>query len=65
MGLEKDGIRDVNKNYGVRETNGKYGAINPLPYIENASALQAAGLIRQIGEMTAKVAQFIADYIRK
>lgn len=27
MGLEKDGIRDVNKNYGVRETNGKYGGV--------------------------------------
>ncbi len=27
MTLEKDGIRNVNKNYGTRETNGKYGGV--------------------------------------
>lgn len=48
----------------ILQTNGYNGAIDPLPYMENYSALQYAGLIRQITELTAKIANLLADKLR-
>mgnify|MGYP001598571093 CR=1 FL=1 len=47
------------------QTNGKFGAVNPLPYMEMIPALQFAGIIRQVTELTARVADFIADFLRR
>lgn len=47
------------------QNNGMLGAVNPLPYMEMLPALQIAGIIRQISELTAKVADFVADWLRK
>ena len=47
------------------QNNGMLGAVNPLPYMENTPALKIAGVIRQIAELTAKVADFIADFMRR
>jgi murein DD-endopeptidase MepM/ murein hydrolase activator NlpD len=48
----------------VLQNNGFLGAINPTPYMNGISALQMAGLIRQIAELTARIAEFIADRLR-
>lgn len=49
----------------ILQDNGFYGAVNPLPYVENINAVKFAGLWKQTKEVTAKVAEFIADKLRK
>jgi len=49
----------------ILQNNGYFGAINPTPYMENIFALEFAGLWRQLKELTALVAQYIADFARK
>ena len=49
----------------VLQNNTHLGAVNPLTYMENISALKIAGVIRQISEITAKVADYIADLLRR
>lgn len=44
--------------------NGYLGAVNPEPYLNGIGALQMAGLIRQVAELTAKVAEFVANWLR-
>lgn len=46
------------------QNNTHLGAINPFPYMENASALQVAGIIRQIAELAARIGDYIADKLR-
>jgi len=58
----KNGIPIV-KN--ILQNNGYFGAVNPTPYMENIFALEFAGLWRQLKELTALVAQYIADFARK
>lgn len=64
-------ITSVNTETGIPnysntlQNNSHLGAINPIPYLNNTSALQIAGIIRQISELTATVADFIADWTRK
>lgn len=45
--------------------NGFLGAIDPLPYMEPTYALKFGGLVRQVAELAARVADFIADFMRK
>jgi murein DD-endopeptidase MepM/ murein hydrolase activator NlpD len=47
------------------QNNGMLGAVNPLPYFENVSALQIAGIVRQIAELTARVADYFSDLLRR
>lgn len=47
------------------QDNGMLGAIDPLPYMETISALQVAGVIRRLSELTAMILDFISDIVRK
>lgn len=58
---DKNGVLVYNNTL---QNNGMLGAVNPLLYMEAASALQIAGLIRQIAELSARIADFIADKLR-
>lgn len=49
----------------VLQNNSHLGSINPLTYMENASALEAAGLVKQIAELSARIADFVADRLRR
>ena len=61
-------IRDYEKGVpicdNVLQNNGYLGAVNALPYFEMISALKIAGIVRQLAELTARVADFIADFAR-
>lgn len=48
----------------VLQNNTHLGAVNPLPYMEMIPALKFAGLIRQVQELSARIADFIADRLR-
>ena len=61
--LEWENGRPIYNN--VLQRNGMLGAIDPMPYFNNGSALQVAGIIRQIAELSAKLADFIADKLRR
>lgn len=50
--------------YNVLQENGSYGAINPAPYIQNRFALDMATILRQLREVSAQLADLIADLIR-
>lgn len=63
-------IKPVRKNsknqwYNVLQTNSFFGAVNPAPYMEDISALDFAGLIKKVLLLTASVAEFVANYLRK
>lgn len=45
--------------------NGKWVHIDPLPIMEDSFALVQRGLIKQIKELTAKIAEWVADQMRK
>lgn len=46
------------------QKNGMLGAVDPKPYFNGMSALQTAGFVRQITELTARIADLIADRLR-
>lgn len=48
----------------ILQNNSHLGAINPLPYMDNISALEFAGLVRQVAEIVARVSDFISDRLR-
>lgn len=48
----------------VLQNNTHLGAVNPLPYLENISALTFAGLFRQVAELAARLADYLADLAR-
>lgn len=43
----------------------KWVQIDPLPYMEDRFALEFAGLVRRVKELTALVAEWLADKLRK
>lgn len=48
------------------QRNGMLGAVDPTPYMQaDISALQMGGLVKQIAELTARIADFIADKARR
>lgn len=47
------------------QQNGMLGAVDPVPYMENATALQMKSLIKQVAELSARIADFIADRLRR
>lgn len=48
----------------VLPNNGMLGSIDPAPYFNQGSALQIAGIIRQIAELSARLADALADKLR-
>ena len=49
----------------VLQNNTHLGSINPLTYMEMESALAIAGIVRQLAELSARLAVFIADKLRR
>lgn len=47
------------------QRNGFLGAVDPTPYMSPDSALEMAGLIKSVAELTARVADLIADKLRR
>ena len=45
--------------------DGRWIAIDPLPYTEFISAVQFAGLWRQVKELAARLAEYLADKLHK
>ena len=63
-------IKPVRKNsqgvwYNVLQDNGYFGAVDPVPYINNQFALDAAGIIRTIAEALAKISEKMALLLRQ
>lgn len=51
--------------YNAHQTNGYYGAVNPLPYLDRIFALDAKSAIERMSEQLAKAIEWLADYIRQ
>lgn len=51
--------------FNVLQENGFFGAVNPEPYMEDIFALDMAGLIKKVLELTASFADFFARSVRK
>jgi murein DD-endopeptidase MepM/ murein hydrolase activator NlpD len=60
--FNKDGT--IKRYSNILDGNGFYGAVDPLPYMEKISALQFAGLWKQVKELVARVGEFVADRMR-
>lgn len=49
----------------ILQSNGYFGAVDPLPHLDKINAIQFAGLWRQVKELSARTADFLADLARK
>ena len=63
-------IKPVQKNsigewYNILPSNGYFGAVDPMPYLENIYALEFAGLWKRVKELMAIVSDFLGDKLRK
>lgn len=59
-------LKEVDKDGRVlNHDNGYFGAIDPLPYMEPIYALDIKGIVAKIAEITAKLADMLADWLRK
>ncbi len=63
-------LKPVRKNIhgdwdNVLQSNGYFGAVNPVPYIENVFALDFAGVWRKAKEIAALIADILTDRLRK
>lgn len=61
--LEWENGRPIYNN--TLQGNGYYGAVDPLPYMEDAFALDIKNLVKQLAELSARIADFIADKLRR
>lgn len=56
---------DKGGTVNLLQDNGYFGAVDPLPYMEDVYALDFAGIYKQFKELTARVTDWIGDRLRK